>query len=95
MLIENFKFLFYPSKSKQKSPQRKNYAAANAGASILDKSKFITNPKSILTESPDDYMFVPACNFENEVYLIINLAEDVLIDSIEVSNLEDFSENFD
>ncbi len=51
------------------------------------------NPKSILSSSPEEYLILPSCNAEQEYSLIINLSEDVAVDTIVISNHEEFSDS--
>jgi len=45
-----------------------------------------------LDSNPDSYLIIPDCQSEEEV--IINLADDVRIETIIASNREDFSVTF-
>lgn len=71
---------------------RKNFASKDSGATILWKSKGIRNPKAILSNSNDEYLILPECKNDEEYSLIINLSEDVAVDTIVTSNHEDFSD---
>lgn len=80
---------------------RKNYADSSSGASILYASQSIINKKAILDQSIETYMSLKECakdyhhtaDADNLPYLIINLSDDLVIETIEVSNKEDFSES--
>ena len=72
--------------------KRKNFASKESGATII-ASEHVKNPKNILSKSSDDYTILRQCNSEIRPFLIINLSEEVLIDSILTSNKEDFSAN--
>ena len=72
--------------------KRKNFASKDSGATII-ASEHVKNPKNILSKSSDDYTILKKCNSEIRPYLIINLSEEVLIDSILTTNQEDFSAN--
>ncbi len=51
------------------------------------------NPKAVLSNSKDEYTIMPSCK-GNEVFsLIINLSEDVAVDTIVISTQEDFSDS--
>ncbi len=56
------------------------------------KSKGVQNPKAILSNSKDEYLILPSCTEKEEYTLVINLSEDVAIDTIVMSNQEDFSD---
>lgn len=72
---------------------RKNFASKDSGATILSKSgKGITNPKAILTANQEEYLILPDCKENSEYVLIVNLSEDVAVDTIVISNHEDFSD---
>lgn len=49
------------------------------------------NANSILSKSMDDYLILEWCNQNASNSLVIHLSEDVTVDSITVSNHEDFS----
>lgn len=70
---------------------RKNFAEATSGASILYASKGVVNKKAILEGNPDVYLHLPECSSASEEHVIINLSDDVLVESLLVSNQEDFS----
>lgn len=72
----------------------KNFADSNSGASVLSTSKGVINKKSILVSNPDSYLMIPGCHKDREDFVIINLADDVRIETIIVSNKEDFSARF-
>ena len=56
------------------------------------KSKGVQNPKAILSNSKEEYLILPSCKENEEYTLIINISEDVAIDTIVISNHEDFSD---
>jgi len=72
----------------------KNFADSSSGASVLSTSKGVINKKSILESNPDSYLIIPGCHKNREDFVIINLADDVRIETIIVSNKEDFSARF-
>lgn len=80
-----------------KKTAKQNFAESSAGASILFASKGIVNKKAILDASNEVYLILPNCGTssystnEDLPNVIINLSDDVVIESIEVSNHEDFS----
>ena len=71
---------------------RKNYASKDSGATILWKSDGIQNPKAILSANKEEYLILPKCLHDYQYSLIINLSEDVAIDTIVIGNHEDFSD---
>ena len=71
---------------------RKNFASKDSGATVLWKSEGITNPKAILSANPEEYLILPKCSDDNEYVLIVNLSEDVAVDTVTISNHEDFSD---
>ena len=89
--------------STQSQPTiRKNYADSSSGASILFASNTLINKKASLDNSNESYMSLPECahpehhskDFDELPYVIINLSDDIVVDSIQVSNKEDFSRSF-
>lgn len=89
---------FYPAKEAAPSPgkqllnSRKNFASKDSGATVLCKSQGITNPKAILSPNQEEYLILPECKEDQQYTLIVNLSEDVAVDTIVVSNHEDFSD---
>ena len=71
---------------------RKNFASRESGATIAMKYKGVYNPKAILSNSKEEYLILPSCKESEEYELVINLSEDVAIDTILISNHEDFSD---
>ena len=71
--------------------QRKNFASSSSGANVLTSSKGIYNSKAVLSSNTESYLTVSECNSRRMEKLVINLSDDVLIDTILVSNHEDFS----
>ena len=80
---------------------RKNYADSTSGASILFASTSIINKKAILDSSSETYMSLRECaknehhesDFALLPHVVVNLSDDIVIESLEVSNKEDFSES--
>lgn len=73
--------------------KRKNFASKDSGATIIQSSKGVKNPKAVLSATPEEYLILPSCNAEQEYSLIINLSEDVAVDTIVISNHEEFSDS--
>ena len=81
-----------PARTKDSS-SRKNFASKDCGATILWKSEGVKNPKAILSSNKDEYLILPDCATSRKEYVvIINLSEDVAVDTIITSNHEDFSD---
>jgi hypothetical protein len=74
---------------------RKNYASKDSGATILYSSNGIKNPKAILSSTKDEYLIMPSCKKNDEHSLIINLSEDVVIETLMITNHEDFSDKLE
>ena len=68
-------------KNEFKKKSDKNYALRESGAVILEKSKGIKYPKSILSSNIEEYLIIPDCS-DKENYLIINLSEDIVLKEI-------------
>ena len=58
---------------------------------MLKATSGIVNKGAILVSSADQYLIMDECNSKHTETLIINLSDDVQIDTILVSNTEDFS----
>ena len=92
--VKNFSFGSGPNLTKT---SKQNFAESSAGANILFASKSIINKKAILDSSNEVYLILPDCgatyNLPQEELpnVIVNLSDDVVVESIEVSNHEDFS----
>ena len=70
---------------------RKNFASSSSGANVLTASSGIFNRQALLSANSETYLTVSECNSERTETLVINLSDDVLIDTILVFNREDFS----
>jgi hypothetical protein len=69
--------------------ERFSYASFDAGATILKTSRGAKNAKAILVENKDSYMLLE-CAAESK-YVILELSDDILIDTIVLANFEFFS----
>ncbi|RKF79839.1 putative sad1 unc domain protein [Golovinomyces cichoracearum] len=80
----------YRSKDAGKTcKERLSYASFDAGATVLKTHPGAKNAKNILTENKDSYMLTE-CSVENK-FLIIELSEDIWIDTVVLANYEFFS----
>ncbi|KAH7321873.1 UNC-like C-terminal-domain-containing protein [Rhexocercosporidium sp. MPI-PUGE-AT-0058] len=80
----------YRSKDAGKTcKERFNYASFDAGATILKTHHGAKNNKAILIENKDSYM-LSECTAENK-FAIIELSEDIWIDTVVLANYEFFS----
>ena len=68
---------------------RFNYAAFDAGAKLLATSPSMKKATSILVADDDRYMMVP-CSEEYK-WFVIQLSEDILVDTFEIANFEHYS----
>ncbi|KAJ6829164.1 uncharacterized protein M6B38_267035 [Iris pallida] len=68
-----------------------NYASATKGAKILEYNKEAKGASNILDRDKDKYLRNP-CSVE-EKFVIIELSEETLVDSIELGNFEHYSSN--
>jgi len=71
---------------KKELKNRKNFAGSNNGASILRASAGIKAKNAILSNSDEQYLILTDCNNHRSESLVINLSDDVRIDTIIVSN---------
>ncbi|GLU16286.1 hypothetical protein SLE2022_327250 [Rubroshorea leprosula] len=68
-----------------------NYASASKGAKVLAYNKEAKGASSILSSDKDKYLRNP-CSAE-EKFVIIELSEETLVDTIEIANFEHHSSN--
>jgi hypothetical protein len=69
--------------------ERYSYASFDAGATILKTHPGAKNSKAVLIENKDSYM-LSECAAENK-FLIVELSEDIWIDTVVLANYEFFS----
>lgn len=69
--------------------ERFSYASFDAGATILKTGPETKNAKAILVENKDTYMLLE-CEREKK-FVIIELSDDILLDTVVVANFEFFS----
>ncbi|KAL6894927.1 UNC-like C-terminal domain-containing protein [Trichoderma evansii] len=69
--------------------ERFSYSSFDAGATILKAGPQAQNAKAILVENKDSYMLLE-CSAKNK-YVIVELSDDILIDTIVIANFEFFS----
>lgn len=80
----------YRSKDAGKTcKERFSYASFDAGATILKTHAGAKNSKAVLIENKDSYM-LSECSTDNK-FLIIELSEDIWIDTLVLANYEFFS----
>lgn len=68
-----------------------NYAAASKGAKVLDFNKEAKGASNILDKDKDKYLRNP-CSVEGK-FVIIELSEETLVDTIAIANFEHYSSN--
>ncbi|KAK9741058.1 hypothetical protein RND81_03G078900 [Saponaria officinalis] len=68
-----------------------NYASASKGAKVLDSNKEAKGASNILNKDKDKYLRNP-CSAE-EKFVVIELSEETLVDTIEIANFEHYSSN--
>lgn len=69
--------------------ERFSYASFDAGATVVKASPGTKNAKAILLENKDSYMLFE-CTAE-EKHVIVELSDDILVDTIVLANFEFFS----
>ncbi|KAJ6800329.1 uncharacterized protein M6B38_285875 [Iris pallida] len=69
-----------------------NYASATKGAKVLEYNKEAKGASNILDKDKDKYLRNP-CSAE-EKYVVVELSEETLVDTIEIANFEHYSSNF-
>ncbi|CAO1946760.1 unnamed protein product [Urochloa humidicola] len=68
-----------------------NYAAASKGAKVLDFNKEAKGASNILDKDKDKYLRNP-CSADGK-FVIIELSEETLVDTIAIANFEHYSSN--
>lgn len=68
-----------------------NYASSAKGAKVLDSNKEAKGASNILSKDKDKYLRNP-CSAD-EKFVIIELSEETLVDTIEIANFEHYSSN--
>ncbi|EPZ31499.1 Sad1/UNC-like domain-containing protein [Rozella allomycis CSF55] len=71
--------------------ERFNYASTDCAASIISSSKHSKGASAILNNNGDSYM-ISECQFQN--FFIVELCNEIKIDTIVLANLEFFSSTF-
>jgi hypothetical protein len=69
--------------------ERFSYSSFDAGATVLKTSPGAKNAKAVLGENKDTYMLLE-CATDNK-YVIVELSDDILVDTIVLANFEFFS----
>lgn len=70
------------------SDDRFNYASSDAGSKLLSTSPGMKKAYNVLNSDDDKYMM---CGCSGEKYFVIQLSEDIIVDSIIISNTEHYS----
>ncbi|KPM36886.1 hypothetical protein AK830_g9662 [Neonectria ditissima] len=83
-----------PSTSRSKDAgktckERFSYSSFDAGATVLKSGRGAKNTKAILVENKDSYMLLECSTPEK--FVIVELSDDILIDTIVLANFEFFS----
>ncbi|CAH9093866.1 unnamed protein product [Cuscuta epithymum] len=68
-----------------------NYASASKGAKVLAHNKEVKGASNILSRDKDKYLRNP-CSVDDK-YVVIELSEETLVDTIEIGNFEHYSSN--
>ncbi|PKI41165.1 SUN domain-containing protein 4-like [Punica granatum] len=102
--LDEFKSKAFNSRSKSENGQSEsvihrvepggavyNYASASKGAKVLAFNKEAKGASNILCRDKDKYLRNP-CSAE-EKYVVIELSEETLVDTIEIANFEHYSSN--
>ncbi|XP_010055881.2 SUN domain-containing protein 5 isoform X1 [Eucalyptus grandis] len=69
-----------------------NYASASKGAKVLAHNKEAKGATNILGKDHDKYLRNP-CSIK-EKFVVIELAEETLVDAVKIANFEHYSSNF-
>ena len=76
----------------QTSKERFNYASFDCAAAVLKANPEAKGSSSILDENQDRYM-LNKCSASNK-FVIVEMCEDILVDTVVLANLEFFSSTF-
>jgi hypothetical protein len=69
---------------------RFNYASSDCSARLHSASSASTNPHHILTHKKDKYLLAP-CKTNQPKFVIVELCDDIRIDTVQLANYEFFS----
>lgn len=72
--------------------ERFNYASFDCAANVLKTNKEAKSPNTVLVENKDSYM-LNQCSASNK-FIILELCNDILIDTVVLANFEFFSSTF-
>ncbi|KAI9714847.1 MAG: hypothetical protein M1820_000136 [Bogoriella megaspora] len=72
--------------------ERFNYASFDCAATVLKTNPKAKSASSVLVENKDSYM-LNECNIDNK-FIIVELCDDILIDTVVLANFEFFSSMF-
>ncbi|KAJ9134485.1 Sad1/UNC domain-containing protein [Pleurostoma richardsiae] len=78
-----------PKDAGKTCKERFSFSSFDGGATVLKTSPGAKNAKAILVENKDSYMLF-TCAQENK-YVIVELSEDILVDTVVLANFEFFS----
>ncbi|KAK2766002.1 hypothetical protein FQN54_007517 [Arachnomyces sp. PD_36] len=73
-------------------PERFNFASFDCAATVLKTNRECTGSSSVLIENKDSYM-LNECGAKNK-FLILELCDDILVDTVVLANYEFFSSIF-
>ena len=91
--IDNLSSNRFRSKDAGKTcKERSNYASFDCAATVLKTNPRCKGSTSVLVENKDSYM-INECSMDNK-FLIVELCNDILIDTIVLGNFEFFSSMF-
>ncbi|KAI5298268.1 ATP-dependent DNA/RNA helicase, partial [Ascosphaera pollenicola] len=88
---------FQPGLTKRKNAgvtckERSNYASFDCAATVLKTNRECSGSSAVLVENKDSYM-LNECRAQNK-FIILELCDDILIDTIVLANFEFFSSRF-
>jgi hypothetical protein len=81
-----------PAHRLEPSGAEYNYAAASKGAKVLEHNKEAKGASNVLGGDKDKYLRNP-CSAEDK-FVVVELAEETLVDTLALANLEHYSSNF-
>ncbi|KAL0064276.1 hypothetical protein AAF712_008720 [Marasmius tenuissimus] len=70
---------------------RFNYASLDCSARVHTSHRSAKSPSSILSSKRDRYMLSPCVNSKESQFVVVELCEDIRIDTVQLANFEFFS----
>lgn len=79
-----------PAHSRVPLTDRFNYASLDCSARVYQAHKSARSPASVLSSKKDRYLLSP-CQTPEEKFIVVELCDDIRIDTVQLANFEFFS----